>query len=83
MGLFDFFFNNSERELLQTGSDFKERKGPFGERVREGQYRSIVQKRTDKGFENPPQGIFGLFGSKQDTPQIQGKKDQRRLKPKQ
>lgn len=83
MGLFDFFRNDSEREVIRAEPGFTEIKGPFGERKRTGPYTSFTQKRTDKGFENPPQGIFGLFRSKQDTPQIEGKTDQRRLKPKQ
>lgn len=71
MGLFNFFSSN-KREFLQTGPDFVERKGPFGERVRKGQYRQAVEK--GNSIKGSPRGIFGLFGGGDEKPQIKGKK---------
>jgi hypothetical protein len=70
MGLFDFFADRSKAKVTLTGRDFQEKQGPFGERQRKGQYFEYSQKNTN-------QGIFNLF---KQTPQIQGKKDQKRLK---
>jgi hypothetical protein len=74
MGLFDFFADRSKGVAIRTGPDFQEKVGPFGERQRKGQYIEYTEKGRDRG-------IFGnLFKSSENSPQIQGKKNQKRLK---
>jgi hypothetical protein len=75
MGLLDFFADRSEAYIKRTGSDYQEKRGPFGEVQIKGQFAEYTQKANKNG------GIFNLFKSgSDDTPQLQGKKDQKRLK---
>jgi hypothetical protein len=74
MGLFDFFADRSKGVGMRTGPDFQEKIGPFGERQRKGQYVEYTEQGRDRGF------FSNLFKSSENFAQIQGEKNQKRLK---